>query len=223
MSGQYRYQYSYVDLEEVLKCPEEYIIPECLEACKQLWNKNIETFMVSNDDDSNIYVLIQNLSPNNKKIMEKLIERHPERYYYDEFRKTYGFSMPSKSKEDAEALVVLTAPFKMQDTVRFQTPEDFLDDYKRTDGEYIITENHSIMQDINPELKDAKLEDALKATGKGNLYVQSENRVYSSETFKMWHERYLKMVKEHPERTDKYTKLDKSQENNKDGGEYPTF
>lgn len=42
------YQYEHIDLPEVVKNPERFIIPGCLEACYELWNKNIETFMCSN-------------------------------------------------------------------------------------------------------------------------------------------------------------------------------
>ena len=35
------YQYSYVDLPYVVNNPEEYIIAGCLDACSELWDKNI--------------------------------------------------------------------------------------------------------------------------------------------------------------------------------------
>lgn len=57
-----KYNYSYVELEEVISNPEEYIIPQCLPTCKALWEKNIETFMVSNNDDKYLYVLLTNIS-----------------------------------------------------------------------------------------------------------------------------------------------------------------
>ena len=69
-----RYQYSYIELEDVISNPDEYIIPECQPACRAAWNKNIETFMVSNYDDENLYVLFANLSFENQEIFKKLIK-----------------------------------------------------------------------------------------------------------------------------------------------------
>ena len=50
-----KYNYSYVELEEVIFNPEEYI-------CKVLWEKNIETFVVSNNEDKHLYVFLPNIS-----------------------------------------------------------------------------------------------------------------------------------------------------------------
>ena len=66
-----QYEYQEVDVEEVIKNPEEYIIPECLEACKTLWSKNIETAMCANYHDSTdlfIGLVDDGLSDENKKI-----------------------------------------------------------------------------------------------------------------------------------------------------------
>ena len=57
-STQQPYEYGYIDLPIVVKNPEEYIIPGCLGACRSLWDKNIETFMVSNLQDDHLYVLL---------------------------------------------------------------------------------------------------------------------------------------------------------------------
>ena len=65
-----KYNYSYVELEEVIFNPEEYIIPQCLPTCKALWEKNIETFMVSNNEDDHLYVLLTNISEQNEAKME---------------------------------------------------------------------------------------------------------------------------------------------------------
>ena len=43
-----------------------------------------------------------------------------------------------------------------------------------------------------PERANATLQDALIQTGKTNLYIPSENRVYESQMFLDWHNRYLK-------------------------------
>ena len=186
-----KYQYSYVELPYVIKNPEEYIIPECLEACKSLWNKNIETFMCSNDDDNNLYILVMNLSDKNLETMKRLVEEN-KNYFYSSSRNCYGIKVDDKSRNQVEKLNFLTEVFSMQDTKRFISGEDFLSNYKTTGGEvYIDEEDYSIRYRENPKLKNATLEEAIKETGKENLYIASENRVYSNELFLKWHKRYM--------------------------------
>ena len=53
-----RYQYSQTPTRLVKENPEEYIIPDCLEACKILWDKGIDTVECSNFyDDVNYHVV----------------------------------------------------------------------------------------------------------------------------------------------------------------------
>ena len=47
-----RYQYMPTSVEEVMKNPEEFIIPECMECCKLLWSKGIDTRQCGNYDDA---------------------------------------------------------------------------------------------------------------------------------------------------------------------------
>ena len=83
-----QYQYEYVELEEVIANPEEFIIPQCIPACKSVWEKNIETYMVSNNEHGteNLYVLFKNLSDENIAIIKELSEKDP-RFFYYEYRK----------------------------------------------------------------------------------------------------------------------------------------
>lgn len=184
-----KYQYSYVDLEYVMQNPTEYIIPQCLPACRALWGKNIETFMCSNNDDKDLYVLLMNLSDENKARMQELCERD-SRFFYSEYRGTYGFGATGMSEESARELLALTGALNVQDTKRFQDVETFMREYRKTGGEYFIDEDGNIQMKENPELAKATLSEALSKTGKSSLYVASEGRVYESETFKKWHERY---------------------------------
>ena len=48
-----QYQYSLVDVQYVKQNPEEFIIPDCLDACKILWEKGIDTTQCSNFEDKN--------------------------------------------------------------------------------------------------------------------------------------------------------------------------
>ena len=185
-----RYQYGNVDLEEVMKNPDEYIIPACQPACKALWNKNIETYMVSNNYDTNLYVILSDLSAENKAIIDELSKSDP-RYGFDKFRNGYYIEVHGRDSNSIQELYSLTQIFKMQDTVKYQTTEDFLASYKTTDGKHIIQSDGTIVLAENPKLANATLEEALKATGKERLYVLEEGRVYDSPLYLKWHQRYL--------------------------------
>lgn len=188
-----QYNYGYVGLEDIMSNIDEFIIPECQEACKTLWNKNIETFMVSNREDDHLYVLILDLSDENRKIMEDNMNSSPKNYIYDHYRGLYGIMVDGITSEDAKKLSSLTSVFQMQDTMRYKTSEDFLDEYKYTDGVYYYDKEACDMRiKPNPALENATLEEALEKTNKNSLYIKEENRVYESEFFLNWHERYKK-------------------------------
>lgn len=162
-----KYQYSYVDMKEVIKNPDEYIIPECQKACQALWNKNIETFMVSNYDDNYLYVLVTKLSQQNEDMIEQLM-RTDQHYFYSSYRETYGIRVNGTNDEAGEELAALTEPFKIQDTFRFQTIEDYMKS--------------------NP---DMSLIDSLKKENKEQLCLPEEGRIYDDEMYLKWHNRYL--------------------------------
>lgn len=186
-----KYNYTYVPLEYVIKEPYEYIIPECIDACKAFWDKNIETFMVSNYDDNTLYVLIMNISKENEDIVKNMMEED-SRYFYDAYREAYGIRVNGMSKGDSFELLTLTDVFKMQDTTRYQNEEEFLNEYKKTGGEMYIDDDGRILTKENPLLKDATITDALSATNCDNLYIKEEGRIYENELFLSWHLKYLK-------------------------------
>lgn len=198
------YQYSSVWMPIVIENPEQYIIPECLKACKCFWRKHIPTFMVSNYNDPDyLYVLIQDLSETNEAIFKKLMQEHPEHYYYDNFRKTYGIYMSGVSEESSENLASLTAPFKIQDTKEFFSEEEFLERYKTTGGEYEMDmETLCMIQLPNPALKNATLEEALENMDSNQVYEQSEHRIYKHQLYLDWHKRYLELSKSAPDLVD---------------------
>lgn len=190
-----RYQYSYVELEEVMDNPEEYIIPKCLPACRALWSKNIETFMVSNDDENNLYVLLNNVSPENMEIFQEYQEQDA-RFIYDGYRKTIGIAVKGNDERAMNELESLTNVFNIQDTLRFKTAEKFLESYKYTDGSVVIEKDGTISRYKNPALENISLEDALKRSGKESLSIESENRVYDSALYLNWHKRYEQSLNE---------------------------
>lgn len=194
-SSNTQYQYSYVELEEVVNNPTEYIIPECLPACQVFWDKNIETFMVSNNEDSNLYVLFCNLSNENRSLMENLMEVD-SRFIFDDYRGTFGIQVSGKDERASQELVLLASRFKMQDTLRFKSSEQFLQLYKHTDGGFVINDYGHIVRLENPKLADISLEEALIQSNKEQLYVSEEDRVYDSMFYLNWHKRYLQYVDE---------------------------
>lgn len=72
MPSERAYQYSVVDMKLVMSNPEEFIIPENLEACKLLWSKNIFTKMTNNYDNDFSWITISQFSPENQALFESL-------------------------------------------------------------------------------------------------------------------------------------------------------
>lgn len=72
MPSERAYQYSVVDMKLVMSNPEEFIIPENLEACKLLWSKNIFTKMTNNYDNDFSWITINQFSPENQALFESL-------------------------------------------------------------------------------------------------------------------------------------------------------
>ena len=109
------YQYSAVDMKTVMSNPEEFIIPENLEACKLLWSKNIFTKMNNNYDNDYSWITISRFSPENQQLFDALSA------YDNRFGLTYGgigFKVPvvpGKGNDTFEAFRVLIEFFPMQD------------------------------------------------------------------------------------------------------------
>ena len=71
--------------EVVEKNPRKYIIEECIPACKELWSKNIYTFMVSdhlNDGECWIELDADALSDDNKSIYLGLDSNEVKKFSY---------------------------------------------------------------------------------------------------------------------------------------------
>lgn len=184
-----RYQYPYVELEDVMANPEEYIIPQCLPACRALWDKNIETFMVSNNDDEDLYVLLTHVSDENMATFNQKKKQDP-RFVFDGYRNTIGIAVKGNNDSSMHELQGLTEVFRIQDTLRFQTAEDFLESYKHTGGEMTIADDGTIHRNINPALANITLQEALEKSGKSGLYIAEEGRVYESIMYLNWHKKY---------------------------------
>ena len=195
-----RYQYPYVELEDVMANPEEYIIPQCLPAWRALWDKNIETFMVSNNDDEDLYVLLTNVSDENMAIFNQMKQQDP-RFVFDGYRNTIGIAVKGNNDSSMHELQGLTEVFRIQDTLRFQTAEDFLESYKHTGGEMTIADDGTIHRNINPALANITLQEALEKSGKSGLYIAEEGRVYESIMYLNWHKKYEQSLNDNMKET----------------------
>ena len=128
MPSDHAYQYSVVDMKVVMDNPEEYIIPENLEACRLLWSKNIFTKMCNNDDNEYSWITISKFSPENQKLFEDFCRINKN------FGLTWGgigFKIPivpGKGKDTFEAFKELIEVFPMQDVQKdgCMTAEEFL-------------------------------------------------------------------------------------------------
>lgn len=118
----------YVEME-----PERFIVPECIPACKELWAKNIYTFMVS--DDSNmqfgetwIEIADQVLSAQNLEILRSLEgDEKVEIFHYH--KGCTNFAVRCVGLEAQQKLLEIAKRFKMQDV-----PGDHVAYFDYTEG-----------------------------------------------------------------------------------------
>lgn len=128
MPSERAYQYSVVDMKLVMSNPEEFIIPENLEACKLLWSKNIFTKMTNNYDNDYSWITIQEFSPENHELFQSLCSVDKR------FGLTWGgigFKIPivpGEGNDTFEAFKELIDLFPVQDVQKdgCMTAEDFL-------------------------------------------------------------------------------------------------
>ena len=132
MPSRQAYQYSAVDMNYVYQTPEEFIIPENLEACKLLWSKNIFTVMCNNYDNEDSWITISTLDESNQKLFDELCESHPEN-----FGQTWGGVgitvpiQPAKGRDAFAAFKPLIELFSYQDVQKdgYMSKEEFLNYY----------------------------------------------------------------------------------------------
>ena len=195
-----RYEYRATNVEDVIRNAEEYIIPECLEACRILWSKNIETVMCSNyNDNTDLYIDLldgDGLSDENRSIF---VDNEGHGFTLGEEHDYPRISVPDQTPESALKLQELADKLKIQDvrSCRYKSSAEFLEEYKygNMPTEYDGVDKYGnvlVRRQYDPERVNATIQDALKQTGKSSLYVPSEDRVYESQMFLDWHNRYLK-------------------------------
>ena len=100
--------------------PERYIVPECLPACKELWSKNIDTFMVCDLLDLETgwaWICLEDilLSARNKEILASL-EQIPDVTLYTDnyYDNTVYIMFPYVGQAAQDALLSIAKRFEMQ-------------------------------------------------------------------------------------------------------------
>ena len=120
---------SHTSMEEVENNPEQFIMTECIPACKELWSKNIYTFMVSNyTDKTRIWVEIYDeISEENLRYLKSLkFKNISVNIYHDGF---YQIAINHIGKNASDLLLEVCRGFKMQDVpknIAYYSEEDFL-------------------------------------------------------------------------------------------------
>ena len=120
---------SHASEEEVENNPEKYIMTECIPACKELWSKNIYTFMVSNyEGESGIWVEIYNeISADNLNYLKSLTEKNINVNVYH--KGCYRIEVNHIGQAASDLLLEICKGFKMQDVpknIAYSSEEDFL-------------------------------------------------------------------------------------------------
>ena len=111
----------HVDQEIVEETPERFIVPECIPACKELWRKNIHTFMVCDNLDHSgkvltswIEVADEQLSEENLRILRSFEGRKNVRIFHYHPKCT-NFEVPFVGTKAQEELLKLAKEFVQQE------------------------------------------------------------------------------------------------------------
>jgi len=205
-----QFLYTSTPMEMVEQNPEEYIIPECLDACKILWTKNIFTGMCSNNNDNGTtWIAIEQLSENNSKILEEMKKLG----YVSHYRSWHQLIVESEGKIAKELLEKLASQFNIQDIpCGYTDVETFLANIgisKEIPNSQYIEKDISSMNDadrleylfgpqssptitVYDETKLQKpIQEYVEDNGLLKLYVPSEGRIYDSEYYLQKHNNFL--------------------------------
>lgn len=214
-----KYQYTHMDVSYVAENINEYIIPECRQACKLLWNKNIFTYLCTNYDNDYTAIAISEFSAENQKIFYELSQTDSR---FIKWRGLPSISLEATGKEVMPVLNGLTDLFRMQDVLSsgFYTVESFLIER----GCYNIVENPRYLDDnpsLNPKDKDIttmmkhvgdsggntpyiyiydeskvtrSLGSYLKEAGLTDFYIPHEGKIFKNEFYFKSHKRYLSFI-----------------------------
>ena len=198
------FNYRGYPIHEIIDNPDEYIVPECLDACRKFWDKNIFTASCSNrretiDENGNIrkYIMVSHLSDENKEIFENLIMSNPAHYWKREIDNVMYYSIVILSKYikegsdvDSQRLLSLAEPFKLQDCLEgYVTVEDY---YKNN-----ITYSKTISESEYEVLERVKKH--LLANNKIEFLDLDRKVIYDCKFYKEAHQHYLDMLEKNKE------------------------
>jgi hypothetical protein len=167
--------------EEVENNPTRFIIEECLPACRELWGKNIYTFMVSDHVNVGvcwIEIIASNLSEENLKIYEELDDNEVIKFSYH--NGTINFGVNAVGKDGQAKLLEIAKRFKMQDVPKdaYMLPEEFL---VNKCGCYEEYDNPDYYEKEAPYDLDLTAQDYVRAIDEYDDYLAS---IHSHKTLK---------------------------------------
>lgn len=193
------YKFGITPVAMVMEQPEKYIIPECLDACRILWEKGIDTVQCGNYEDpieNGFWIEIDGncLSNENGQIFNQLVNGKGGAFY-EEGTHSMNIRVP-RSLDAKERLSVIASLFQLQDTKKFCTGDEYLEGFKSEGGEPYIDSYGYLKYSSNPARKNATLDEALMTRGENDLYFKEEDRVYSDEHAINVHMNYLRQIKQ---------------------------
>ncbi len=200
--GNTLYQYKPIPTEYVMDNPEQFIIPECIDCCRLLWSKGIDTFQCGNYDDSlenGFWIEIDtgSLSEENLKLLNQMSSIDNRVYFNEGLQGQHNYIIRVNRVNNlnpSQELCEIADKLLLQDTIFYTTSEELLDQYKRIGGEGKFDEKGYVYFDINPERKDAALADALKTIEHPELYIPEEGRLYHNMHALKVHYSYLDQI-----------------------------
>ena len=198
------FNYPGISIDQIVGNPEEYIVPECLEACKKFWNLNIFTVSCSNrretiDRDGNIkkYIMISHLSDENAEIFSNLAKSNSANYKILKILGTTYYAIFILSKDniqdrdkESQELLDLVSPFKMQDCL-----EGFISirDYYTKNLINSVNSSENMTISVSESELIAAVQKHLNAFGKLDLLDLDRGIIYDDIYYKNAHQRYLEM------------------------------
>ena len=190
--------YSYVSYywHIVAQNINEFIVPECQDACISLWSRNIGTFMCSNREELEdvTYILLNKLSEQNKDIFEDLIKKGVPGYSYDEWRQRYKVAVNGRNKEQiSEALLNMTNVFEMQDVLEgyYDSVEEAIADHNNF---YTLNKKSGEMKYDFSRLKQEIAKG--KKFSIDQFLICEDGRVWKDIFYADRHKKYLEYIKE---------------------------
>lgn len=193
------YNYQPTAVEFVMEKPEQYIIPECIDCCKLLWSKGIDTRQCGNYDDAienGFWVEIEydSLADKNKELLREMSNNDDRVSFCEGLQRTHNYVIRVKREDNPNAskeLCDIANHLLLQDTIHYVTNENLLNHYKKIGGEWKLQKDGVAYCEINPERQNATLADALMTIEHPELYIPEEGRLYDNQHALNVHMNYL--------------------------------